>query len=93
MEPQTENLMIFIMFCSNTIKQKQEINTKKTKKCHTFKSPSVFLLTVHTAFGLPGNSDTAISDTWKNSNLAAIIKTLKTQIVQLNRKKITKTVL
>lgn len=26
--------------------------------------PSTCLLTVHTAFGLPGSSDTAISDTW-----------------------------
>lgn len=27
--------------------------------------PSTCLRTVHTAFGLPGSSDTAISDTWE----------------------------
>lgn len=35
------------------------------KHYYTCYSPSLRLFTVHTAFGLPGNSDTAISDTSK----------------------------
>ena len=36
-------------------------------------SPSMLLFTVHTALGLPGSSETAISDTWKQQTTQSFI--------------------